>query len=43
VRRVNAELRTSFVGHHVSAIFELRADTEHSSILITVMADFSQE
>ena len=24
VRRVNAELRTSFVGHHVSATFELR-------------------
>jgi hypothetical protein len=25
VRRVNAELRTSFLGHHVSATFELRA------------------
>ena len=25
VRRVNAEMRTSFVGHHVSATFELRA------------------
>ena len=24
VRRVNAEFRTSFVGHHVSATFELR-------------------
>jgi hypothetical protein len=23
-RRVNAEMRTSFVGHHVSATFELR-------------------
>ena len=25
MRRVNAEMRTSFVGHHVSATFELRA------------------
>jgi hypothetical protein len=24
VRRVNAELRTTFVGHHVTATFELR-------------------
>jgi len=24
VRRVNAEMRTSFVGHHVTATFELR-------------------
>ena len=23
-RRVNAEMRTSFVGHHISATFELR-------------------
>lgn len=41
---VNAEMRTSFVGHHISATFELRAgvversesldDVEHSSTLI---------
>ena len=31
---VNAEMRPSFVGHHISATFE------HSSILIVVMADF---
>ncbi len=24
MRRVNAEMRTSFVGHHISATFELR-------------------
>ena len=24
MRRVNAEMRTSFVGHHISAAFELR-------------------
>jgi hypothetical protein len=38
---VNAEMRPSFVGHHISATFELRA--EHSSILIVVMADFWRE
>jgi hypothetical protein len=36
VHRVNAELRTSFVGHHVSATFE------HSSTLINVMADATE-
>ena len=25
MRRVNAEMRTSFLGHHISAPFELRA------------------
>ena len=25
IRRVNAEMRSSFVGHHISATFELRA------------------
>jgi hypothetical protein len=57
---VNAEMRSSFVGHHISATFELRGgvvkaaarrversesldDTEHSSILMIVMADFWRE
>ena len=26
MNRVNAELRSSFVGHHIGATFELRAD-----------------
>ena len=25
MRRVNAEMRSSFIGHHISATFELRA------------------
>jgi hypothetical protein len=29
---VNAEMKTSFPGHHINATFELRA--EHSSILV---------
>ena len=35
VRTVNAEMRSSFVGHHIIATSELRGgDAEHSSILI---------
>jgi hypothetical protein len=60
MRPVNVEMRTSFVGHHINATFELRGvivkaearrversesldGDEHSSILITVMADFWRE